>query len=81
MIEQMKRLVIDIDEAQAMFAKLVEAAGAGDVVIIESRGKPVAKLIGYKPAPAPRKPGMFAGQITIDPGFEEMPKDFEQAFE
>jgi hypothetical protein len=37
--------------------------------------------VAYKPAPAPRKPGMFAGQITIEPGFDELPEGFEEAFE
>lgn len=77
----MKRLVVGIHEAKTTFSKLVKAAEAGSEVVVENHGKPVAKLIGYKPAPAPRKPGMFAGQITIKPGFDEIPEGFKEAFE
>jgi len=77
----MKRLVVGIHEAKTTFSKLVKEAEAGSEVVVENHGKPVAKLVAYKPAPAPRKPGMFAGEITIKPGFDEIPEGFEEAFE
>jgi prevent-host-death family protein len=77
----MKRLVVGIHEAKTTFSKLVKAAESGSEVIVENHGRPVARLVAYKPAPAPRKPGMFAGQITIEPGFDELPEGFEEAFE
>jgi prevent-host-death family protein len=77
----MKRLVIGIHEAKTTFSKLVREAEAGTDVVVANHGKPVAKLVAYKPAPAPRKPGMFAGQIRIEPGFDEIPEGFEEAFE
>lgn len=77
----MKRLVVGIHKAMTRFSKLVKAAEAGSEVVVENHAKPVAKLIGYKPAPAPRKPGMFAGQITIKPGFDEIPEGFKKPFE
>lgn len=77
----MRRLVVGIHEAKTTFSKLVKAAEAGDEVVVENHGRPVAKIIGYKPAPAPRKPGMFKGRIAIKPGFERIPDGFEQAFE
>jgi prevent-host-death family protein len=73
----MKRRVVDIHEAETTFPELVKEAEAGTEVVVENDGKPVAKLIGYKPVPAPRKPGMFAGRIEIRPGFDEMPNGFE----
>ena len=77
----MKRLVVGIHEAKTTFSKLVKEAEAGSEVVVENHGKPVAKLIGYKPAPEPRKPGMFAGQIKIKPGFDELPEGFGEAFD
>jgi prevent-host-death family protein len=76
-----KRLVVGIHEAKTTFSKLVRAAEAGDEVIVENHGRPVAKIVAYKPARAPRTPGMFAGRITMKPGFEEIPEGFERAFE
>ncbi|MGH3091677.1 MAG: type II toxin-antitoxin system Phd/YefM family antitoxin [Gaiellaceae bacterium] len=77
----MKRLVVGVHEAKTTLSKLLKEAEAGTDVVVENHGKPVAKLVAYKPAPAPRKPGMFAGQIRIKPGFDEIPEGFEEAFE
>ncbi len=77
----MKRLVVGIHEAKTTFSKLVKEAEAGNEVVVENHGKPVAKLIAYKPAPAPRKPGLFAGQIRIKSGFDDIPDGFKEAFE
>ena len=77
----MKRLVVGIHEAKTSFSRLVREAQAGNEVIVENHGRPVAKLVGYTPAPIPRRPGMFAGQITIRTGFDEVPEGFEEAFE
>ena len=77
----MKRLVVGIHEAKTTFSKLVKEAEAGSEVVVENHGKPVAKLIGYKPAPEPRKPGMFAGEIKIKPGFDAFPEGFDEAFD
>jgi hypothetical protein len=41
----------------------------------------VAKLVAYKPARTPRVPGMYAGQIEIKPGFDDLPEGFAEAFE
>lgn len=76
----MKRLVVGIHEAKTTFSKLVKAAEAGTDVVVENHGKPVARLVAYKPAPAPRVPGMFAGQITIEAGFDDLPDGFAEAF-
>lgn len=73
----MKRLVIGVDEAKTTFSRLVREVAAGNEVVIENHGKPVAKLIAYAPAPSPRQPGMVAGQIAIKPGFDEILQDFE----
>jgi prevent-host-death family protein len=77
----MKRLVVGVHEAKTTFSKLLKEAEAGNEVIVENNGKPVAKLVGYRPAAAPRKPGMFAGEIEIKPGFADVPEEFREAFE
>jgi prevent-host-death family protein len=76
----MKR-VVGIHEAKTTFSKLVRAVESGDEIVVENHGKPVAKLVAYRPAPASRVPGMFKGQIVIKPGFDEIPEGFTEAFE
>jgi prevent-host-death family protein len=76
----MRQTVVGMYEAKTHFSKLVRRAAAGEEVVIASAGKPVAKLIGYSPSSAPRKPGLLAGQIEIRPGFDDVPPGFEEAF-
>ena len=77
----MKRRVVGIHEAKTTFSKLVREVQDGGEVIVENHGKPVAKLVAYKPARAPRVPGSLRGQIEIKPGFDDLPEGFAEAFE
>ena len=73
----MKTIVVGIHEAKTNFSKLVKQVEAGHEVIVKSFDRPVAKLVPYAPARTERKPGLLAGQITIKPGFDELPVGFE----
>jgi ribosomal protein S18 acetylase RimI-like enzyme len=68
--------------------RFYRAAGwepTGEERVEEELGAPeiqlATKLIAYRPAPAPRKPGMLAGRIDIEPGFDEIPEGFEEYLE
>lgn len=73
----MKTVIVGIHEAKTNFSKLVKYVEGGQEVIIKSFDKPVAKLVPFKPSVGERKPGLLAGQITIKPGFDELPPGFE----
>lgn len=75
-----KRIVVGIHEAKTHFSKLVKQAEAGQEVVVENYGKPVAKIVGYKPSAERRSPGLLAGKITIKPGFDELPAGFDEVF-
>jgi prevent-host-death family protein len=75
-----KKIVVGIHEAKTHFSKLVKQAEAGQEIVVENHGKPVAKIVGYAPEGVVRKPGLLAGKITIKPGFDELPEGFEDAF-
>jgi antitoxin (DNA-binding transcriptional repressor) of toxin-antitoxin stability system len=69
-------------EAQTTFCELIRAVQVGAEVVVEDRGKPVAKMIAYRSASSPRPaPGMFKGQIAIKPGFDDIPDGFAESFE
>lgn len=76
----MQRIVVGIHEAKTHFSKLVKQVEAGAEVVVESYGKPVARIVGLEPAAKPRKPGLLAGEITIKPGFDELPEGFGDSF-
>lgn len=76
----MKRIVVGIHEAKTQFSKLVKQAEAGQEIVVKNFGRPVAKIVGYKPAVTQREPGLLAGKIAIEPGFDEVPAGFDEAF-
>lgn len=74
----MRRKTIGIYEAKTNLSRLVQEAAGGAEVVISNGGKPVAKLIGYRPEPPVRKPGLLAGKLVIKPGFDDLPPGFEE---
>jgi prevent-host-death family protein len=72
---------VGMHEAKTQLSKLVAAAEAGEEVVIERRGKPVAKLV-----PVPREDrfaelrGKYKGQIWMADDFDELPPDIAEAF-
>ncbi len=47
----------NILEAESELTALIEAVQRGEEVLIGKEGKPVARLVAYRSAPEPRKPG------------------------
>jgi prevent-host-death family protein len=73
--------VITIREAKSNLSKLVELAAAGEEILVVKAGEPVARLIAYENAPAPkRKPGAWKGKVWIGPDFDTLPPDLHVAF-
>lgn len=70
----------NISEAKAQLSALIEAVQAGEEVIIGKAGKPVARLVRYQGAAAPRRPGALKGRIRIADDFDELPADIAEAF-
>jgi prevent-host-death family protein len=58
---------MNVHEAKTHLSKLLEKVAAGEEVVISKAGKPVAKLVPYQPAAAPRQGGFLAGQIWQAP--------------
>lgn len=73
-------MVRNISEAKAELSALVEEVQRGGEVILAKAGKPVAKIIPYHGARAPRVPGSMAGEIWMAPDFDELPDDIADAF-
>jgi len=79
---------VDIRAAKTNLSRLLDAAAAGEEIIITRAGQPVARLVALLPAeppPAPkarRKLGGLAGKITIPPDFDDpLPDDLLDLFE
>ena len=73
----MKTIVVGIHEAKTNLSKLVKRVEGGAEVIVKRFDRPVAKIVPYASAQIDRKPGRLFGQITIKPGFDDLPPGFE----
>lgn len=73
--------MVNLYEAKTQLSSLVEAAAAGDEIIIAKKGRPRARLVAAR-TPARRRPGGSKGKIWIAPDFDApLPEDVVAAFE
>jgi prevent-host-death family protein len=70
----------NIHEAKTHLFRLVERAAHGEEIIIAKAGKPMAKLVSYRPSAVPRKPGSWHGMVKISDDFDELSEDIAAAF-
>lgn len=56
-------VTVGMHEAKTHFSRLVRRAQAGDDVIGENNGTPVARIVAYEPGQAPRRKGGFGRGI------------------
>jgi len=61
----------NIHEAKPHFSKLVNAAAAGEEIVIAKAGKPIARLVPLAQPSRPRKKGLLEGRIKIGPEFDQ----------
>ncbi len=67
----------NIHEAKTHLSRLVERAAQGEEIIIAKAGKPMAKLVPYRPSKEPRQPGAWRGKVKMSDDFDEIPEEFE----
>jgi prevent-host-death family protein len=69
-------------EAKTRLSQLVVAAEAGEEVIIERRGQPVARLVKYEQPRISRAQlrGISKGKFSVPDDFDEPMPAFEAAF-
>jgi len=72
---------VNIHEAKTHLSRLVERVEAGEEVIIARAGRPVARLVAYRPRKAPRSPGLWRGRVVLAPDFDAPDEDLIASFE
>ena len=74
---------INLYEAKTKLSELVDRAAAGEEIVIARDGRPVARLVAYKPrARKRRKLGLLAGKLKVPDDFDDpLPDDVLDAFE
>lgn len=75
-------MTVNIHEAKTHFSKLVEAAMAGEEIIIAKAGKPAARLVPLKSQRLGIRFGLMKGEIEIADDFDApLPEDLQRAWE
>jgi antitoxin (DNA-binding transcriptional repressor) of toxin-antitoxin stability system len=73
----MAGVTIHLDTAE--LAKLLEQVASGEEVVLDCKGKSVARLVPDAAATPPRKPGRLKGKIALDETFFDPLPDEELA--
>lgn len=75
-------VTVNIHEAKTHFSRLVDAAAAGEEIVIAKAGKPTARLVPVTHSKTMRRFGALKGQIRIGADFDgPLPDDILAAFE
>lgn len=72
---------VNVHQAKTHLSRLLQRVEAGEEIVIDRAGKPVARLA---PLPRPqvrRQPGRWRGQVWIADDFDETPDWLIAAFE
>jgi prevent-host-death family protein len=68
---------VNMHEAKTTLSELVAAAERGEEVIIARNGTPAARLVAITGEHPPVRLGVLAGEIELDPNFDEPLPEFE----
>lgn len=72
---------VNLYEAKTQLSKLVDAAAAGQEIVIAKAGKPKARLVALEPSKPKRRPGGWEGRVWIADDFDEdLPPEVLAAF-
>jgi len=72
------RHTVNVHEAKTHFSRLIDAAHAGETIVLAKGGKPWARLVPLEPGTPRRQPGVLAGRISLPPVevlLEPLPED------
>ncbi|MGC2404782.1 MAG: type II toxin-antitoxin system prevent-host-death family antitoxin [Candidatus Cybelea sp.] len=61
---------VNIHEAKTQLSRLVEAAAAGQEIVIVKAGKPMAKLSALRREHGPRRLGILKGKLRVLKNFD-----------
>lgn len=58
---------VNVHEAKTHFSRLIDAAHAGETIVVAKGGRPWARLVPLEPPIPRRQPGVLAGRISLPP--------------
>jgi prevent-host-death family protein len=73
-------MLFNIYQAKTQLSKLIEKTLQGEDVVIGKNGKPVVRLVAYRPKKTSRQPGLLKDKIIIKKGFDQEDKTINKMF-
>jgi len=73
-------MLFNVYQAKTHLSKLIEKAFQGEDVVIGKNGKPVVRLVVYRPKKTSRQPGLLKDKIIIKKGFDQEDKAINKMF-
>lgn len=77
----MSEPIVDIHEAKTHLSRLIERVEAGEELVIARAGRPVARLVPFRPRTATREPGLWRGSVSLAADFDHTPESLLGDFE
>ncbi|HTZ86901.1 MAG TPA: type II toxin-antitoxin system prevent-host-death family antitoxin [Solirubrobacteraceae bacterium] len=73
---------VGMHEAKTHFSRLVDRVEAGEEVVIQRNGRPVARLVSIDEEPRSLASirGIWRGRVRMAEDFDELPADIAAAF-
>lgn len=71
----------NVHAAKTHLSRLIDRAAAGEEIVIGKAGRPMVRLVPYVEKKSPRKPGRWAGRVTVADDFDATPDWLIEAFE
>ena len=59
--------IVNVHEAKTHFSRLIDAAHAGETIMVAKGGRPWARLVPLEQPTPRRSPGVLSGMITLPP--------------
>lgn len=56
---------VNVHEAKTHFSRLIDAAHAGETILVAKSGRPWARLVPLEEPPARRQPGVLRGRLQL----------------
>ena len=72
--------IVNVDDMKRDLSQYLEQVAQGKEVVIGCEGNPVARLVPFQTATAPRVPGYWKGKVSIAADFDVLPATLVAAF-
>jgi prevent-host-death family protein len=72
---------VNVHEAKTHLSRLLERVESGQEIVIARAGRPVARLVPFRPRRDPRVPGQWLGRVRLAADFDEIDKTIQESFE